>query len=261
MTSGSLVSVYNIFTHEAWHCQGNPAGVIFSESEPPAPLMQSLAAQHQLPAISFLWPAAKNGHYHVRWYAPDMEIQLCGHGAMAIFAWLYEEKQQKKATLHFPFGEINGGWQASNKVYQETAVIPVTQSLPIDNLLQDGLGINIAEHYATANKNIVITSSERELREMKPDFALLRKLPYFGYSVTAPSSIVDFVSRTIIPKTKQLEDHATGSSHAALAPYWQPILKKKKLLALQLSPRGGFFECELTKKDQVILKGNYTQTN
>lgn len=249
---------FNIFTHEALQCNGNPAGVTFSESEPTAAEMQALAAQRKLPAISYLWPAEKEGHYRVRWFAPDMEIELCGHGALAAFAWLKKVKQEKKAVLHYPFGKISGGWQAPQCVYMATQAIPITRELPLHSELQQGLGIALLHHFATANKNIVVAKSEEELRSMKPDFEILRKLPYFGYSVTARSSTIDFVSRTIIPKTKQLEDFATGSSHAALIPYWQPIFKKHSFEALQLSSRGGYFIGELKNADTVILRGNYT---
>lgn len=249
---------FNIFTHEALACSGNPAGVIFSESEPTAAEMQALAAQRKLPAITYLWPTNKEGHYRVRWFAPDMEIELCGHGAMAAFAWLKRMRQEEKAVLHYPIGKISGGWQAPQCVYMATQAIPITRELPLHRELQQGLGIELLHHYATANKNIVVAKSEEALRSMRPDFELLRKLPYFGYSVTARSRSVDFVSRTIIPKTKQLEDFATGSSHAALIPHWQPILKKYRFEALQLSSRGGYFLGELKNADTVILKGNYT---
>ena len=72
---------------------------------------------------------------------------------------------------------------------------------------------------------------------MTPDFQKLRTMEMFGYIVTAPSSSeeIDFVSRTIIPHVQQLEDPATGSSHAALVPFWANKLNKNN------------FKCPYTK--------------
>ncbi len=92
---------------------------------------------------------------------------------------------------------------------------------------------------------------------MRPDFAKLRESEIFGYAVTAPGDQVDFVSRTIVPHVQQLEDHATGSSHAALTPFWAERLNKNQMQALQLSRRGGRFVCSL-EGDQVTLEGKFS---
>jgi predicted PhzF superfamily epimerase YddE/YHI9 len=91
---------------------------------------------------------------------------------------------------------------------------------------------------------------------MKPDFDWLRKSKIFGYAVSAPGDQVDFVSRTLVPHVLQLEDHATGSSHAILVPYWAEKFGKPKMQSLQLSPRGGAFNCELNG-NKVLLSGQY----
>ena len=77
------------------------------------------------------------------------------------------------------------------------------------------------------------------------------------YSVTALGDEVDFVSRTLIPHVQQLEDPATGSSHAALTPFWRERLKKDRMVAHQLSKRGGKFVCEM-ENEQVKLTGSFS---
>ena len=54
------------------------------------------------------------------------------------------------------------------------------------------------------------------------------------------------------------EDQATGSTYASLAPYWGPRLGKQKLVAKQISARGGGAEMNWnaeTKTVSVIAKG------
>jgi predicted PhzF superfamily epimerase YddE/YHI9 len=74
---------------------------------------------------------------------------------------------------------------------------------------------------------------------------LLKKIPLRGVVVTAPGEEADFVSRMFGPKIGIDEDPATGSSHCSLTPYWADKLGKSKLVARQLSKRGGEMVCEL----------------
>jgi predicted PhzF superfamily epimerase YddE/YHI9 len=50
------------------------------------------------------------------------------------------------------------------------------------------------------------------------------------------------------------EDPVTGRAHCTLIPYWSKRLGKKKLHALQVSPRGGELWCE-DRGDRVIISG------
>ena len=54
------------------------------------------------------------------------------------------------------------------------------------------------------------------------------------------------------------EDHATGSAHCMLVPFWSKKLGKSNLISLQTSPRGGEFYCE-NKEKIVSLRGHADQ--
>src|SRR5690606_18814668 len=114
----------------------------------------------------------------------------------------------------------------------------IKREIEIPEAIQKGLDIPIVAMYETDNKHLIITDRESSLRSMNPDFEVLRQSDIFGYTVTAPGNQVDFVSRSLVPHVLQLEDHATGSSHAILTPYWAENLNKDRLKSLQLSPRG-----------------------
>lgn len=77
-----------------------------------------------------------------------------------------------------------------------------------------------------------------------------------GIIVTAPSDDkqYDFVSRYFTPKIPRIEDPVTGSAHCVLAPYWGQRFNKTRLVARQLSARGGGVVCEL-QGDRVWLSG------
>jgi predicted PhzF superfamily epimerase YddE/YHI9 len=101
---------------------------------------------------------------------------------------------------------------------------------------------------------LVILDNESDIEELQPDFALLKKIPFRGIIVSAPSSEFDFVSRCFFPSTGVDEDPVTGSAHTTLTPYWSKRLDKKKLSAKQVSQRGGLLSCE-DADDRVLIGG------
>lgn len=232
--------------------RGNPAAVVELESKWTKEQMQALAADFNQPATTFLIPQ-KPGHYEVFWFAPDGEIGLCGHGSLAAAVYLKEQKNEEKAILHYASGHVKVGHD-SDSYFLWIEPIEVIDHLPNPAGLAEALGVEVHDYFSTSNKDIVLLKTEDDVRNMKPDFQALAKLEAFGYAVTAPGKEVDFVSRTLVPKVQQLEDHATGSSHAMLTPFWGERLLKKSMHSLQLSPRGGVFTCEI-HMNQVLLKG------
>jgi predicted PhzF superfamily epimerase YddE/YHI9 len=101
---------------------------------------------------------------------------------------------------------------------------------------------------------MAVYETERDVRELQPDFGKVAALDAFGVIVTAPGDDVDFVSRFFAPGAGIPEDPATGSAHCTLVPYWAARLGKSRLVARQLSQRIGEFECEL-RGDRVAIAG------
>lgn len=250
MIKYNLITVFN---SPSQGFKGNTAAVMLLDSAPKDEQMQAWATDFNQPATTYLWPS-KDGHYHVRWFAPDGEIDLCGHGSLAAAAFLKEKHQLDKAILHYRNGHVKVG-KEDHSYYLWIDPIEVIDHGNKPSGLDEALGVEVHDYFRTANKDIVLLKSEAELRAMKPDFNALKSLEPFGYSVTAPGDKVDFVSRTLVPKVQQLEDHATGSSHAILTPFWSDRLRKNEMEAWQLSPRGGAFQCEM-HLNQVLLKGD-----
>lgn len=254
----SSLALISVFTDPARNFRGNVAAVVVGEGAYADSAMQRLAADLNQPATSFLWPAGTENHYHVRWFAPDAEIDVCGHGSLAAIAYLAQQSGKGDTfTLLYRTGQISGRRNTEGNCSISLAAVPVLHPEPVPDLLPKALGIPVISFFRTTSKAIVLVDKQQEVQRMEPDFALLRQLPTLGYAVTAPGEEVDFVSRTLIPHYRQLEDPATGSSHAALAPFWASRMNKNQLVAHQLSSRGGKFMCEVNG-DQVILRGAHT---
>jgi predicted PhzF superfamily epimerase YddE/YHI9 len=250
-------SLIAVFGSPEINFYGNTASVVFLENPLSDKKMQEIAAGFNQPATTYLWKGEKENQFNVRWFAPDEEIGLCGHGSLAAIAFLSEKYDAKfDIDLVFRHGMLAGRRIDKHSCLLSLKPIPVVSEETPSEFLAEALGTPVLGHYKTENKDIILTGNEEDVKKMQPDFVKLRQLETFGYAVTAPGNQVDFVSRTLVPHVQQLEDPATGSSHAALVPFWSQRLGKTKMIAHQLSKSGGKFICELLS-DTVTLTGNF----
>ena len=60
---------------------GNAAGVVFHSGELTASTMQNIAFENNLSETAFI--REDEGKYHIRWFSPHCEIDLCGHATLA----------------------------------------------------------------------------------------------------------------------------------------------------------------------------------
>src|SRR3954470_14116765 len=74
------------FTDRAF--AGNPAAVCFLDGPREAEWMQDVAREMGLSATAFLEPV--DGGFHLRWFTPTVELELCGHGTLASAHALWE---------------------------------------------------------------------------------------------------------------------------------------------------------------------------
>ncbi len=256
--SFQLIAVFN---DDQLNYRGNTSVVIELAHSLPDRQLREIAADLNQPATTFLWQ--QDGNMHVRWFAPDAEIDLCGHGSMAAAAYL-QQRAAEPVSLLAAGHKLKLQCLDSQRAGIWLEAIPIIRELPIPDALEAGLGKDVHGFYKTNNKEIVLLRDEEAVRSCHPDFARLRSLDHFGYAITAAGEQCDFVSRTLVPHVAQLEDAATGSSHAALTPFWSARLRKHLLSARQLSRRGGAFQCSLegslvhlVGKYKVLARGEY----
>lgn len=269
MKSEFPISIINVFSNPESNALGNPSAVILLDEIVADDKLQDIAKELQQPATTFLWKTNEENEFHIRWFAPDAEIGLCGHGAMAAAVFLSDNFPSYAETKGFKLIRDNTVIKAGQHSDQEHYIIldnikRSTNQKPPEGL-EEALGEEIQEYYVTDNKQIVLLKSEESLANMTPNFEALRTIDVFGYAVTAPSSQNgDFVCRTLVPHVQQLEDHATGSTQAMLVDFWSQRLKKSKLESRQLSPRGGYFNAihnddnfKLIAQSYYTLKGTF----
>ncbi len=242
--------IVDAFTDRLFH--GNPAGVCMLDEWPDDSLMQSIAAENNLAETAFI--AKREDHYDLRWFSPEVEIDLCGHATLA-GAFVISTFADPGAEM-MEFRTMSGILSVARQDDLFVLDFPARPPKQIDIIqeMEKAIGTPVTGAYLSRDMMLVV-SSEQEVRSLAPDMSLVSKLPgCFGLIVTAKGSGADFVSRFFAPGAGIQEDPVTGSAHSTLIPFWSEVLKKDKMVAMQLSKRGGTLICE-NCGDRVKIAG------
>ncbi|PWU07006.1 MAG: oxidoreductase [Terriglobia bacterium] len=250
---GIRIVQVDAFTNRAF--AGNPAAVCVLPAPPAEEWMRNVAREMNLSETAFLVP--QDDGYNLRWLTPSVEVDLCGHATVASAHVLWEDGHltpAKQARFYTRSGRLLADQRGEWIELDFPATIAAAAEPPAH--LLEALGVKAS--FVGKNKfdYLVEVASEEQLRELKPDFTLLRKLTVRGVIVTARSSTAefDFISRFFAPGSGIDEDPVTGSAHCALGPHWASRMEKNEFTAYQASPRGGTVRVSL-RGDRVILGG------
>ncbi len=240
--------------------RGNPAGVCLLEAPREAAWMQALAAELRLSETAFLLPG--EGAYGLRWFTPEVEVELCGHATLASAKVLFAEGLLAPGE-DARFDTLSGRLLARQRGEAIELELPARrerEAVAPAGLLE-ALGARPRYVGRTRDDYLLLLASEAEVRALCPDPRALRAVAARGVIVTAAASGAehDFVSRFFAPAVGVDEDPVTGSAHACLAPFWAARLGRRELRAYQASARGGALslrlEGERGESERVVLGG------
>lgn len=232
---------------------GNPAAVIPLDDWIDAALMQKIAMENNLSETAFIVKTDEG--YHIRWFTPGFEIDLCGHATLAsayvIKNFLEPHIQEINFTTE-KAGPLRTTVKEGIYTLDFPARMPVATEVPEG--LMASLGVSTAVEVLRSRDYFVVLPNEEAVRNVEPDYTLMEKLDTVGVIVTARGHEADAVSRCFYPGAGIPEDPVTGSAHCNIVPYWAAKLGKTKLQCQQLSARGGELACELAG-DRVLMSG------
>ena len=238
---------------------GNPAAVVPLTQWLADSLLQAIAEENNLAETAFFVPTPQDedADYHLRWFTPVAEVDLCGHATLASASVLFDQLGFLEPELRFR--TRSGVLTVSRTPQGLRMLLPAAAPAPCaaPATLAGALGVTPLETLA-AYDLIAVLESEDQVRTLEPNLSLVAQMPYRGVIVTAPAlpaSGSDFVSRFFAPRLGVPEDPVTGSAHCELVPFWAGRLGRTVLSARQLSRRGGTLACELLGP-QVALTGN-----
>jgi len=231
--------------------EGNPAAVCPLDSWLDERLMQSIAAENNLAETAFF--IADGDQYHIRWFTPEMEVELCGHATLASAHVLFNELGYESDSISF--NSLSGPLVVSRDRDFLKMDFPNEKPEPceIPDGLVEALGCDVDRCYLNTDY-VAIVESEELLSSIKPNFSLLANLNARGVIVTARSTHYDFVNRFFAPKVGVDEDPVTGSAFTKLIPLWVERLGINEMKAKQVSKRGGEVLCRLSG-DRVEISG------
>lgn len=230
---------------------GNPAGVCLLSAWLPDATLQDIAAENNLSETAFLVPRVED--YDLRWFTPELEIDLCGHATLASAFVLFSEMGFKGNAIRFHSKSgVLGVTRAGEVLELDFPSRPPRPCNAPDALIR---GLGKAPALVLKSRDyFAVFASEADVRALKPDFSVLASVDALGIIVTAPGGDSDFVSRFFAPSAGVPEDPVTGSAHCTLIPYWAERLGKTQLFARQVSKRGGELFCRLAD-DRVRIGG------
>jgi PhzF family phenazine biosynthesis protein len=264
--------------------RGNPAAVCLLPTARPDEWMQAVAAEMNLSETAFLRRLGELGdqRFELRWFTPEVEVDLCGHATLASAHALWESGEvpaREEIRFRSASGELvcergDDGW-----IHLDFPALP---SVEVEEDGEDGrlrreiaaaLGAGSPVELRWLGRSrfdlLAELASEAEVRGLDPDQEALRALGTRGVIVTAlaeraageggseasgDDGAPDFVSRFFCPGVGIPEDPVTGSAHCALAPFWARRLGRDRLTGHQASARGGTVWVEL-RGDRVRLGG------
>ena len=235
---------------------GNPAAVCVLDQWLPEAVMQNIALENNLPETAFFVPSPDPAYdYHLRWFTPTVEMDLCGHATLAAGYCIFEHLGFTKNTIRF---QSRSGLLTVTKnptgYMLDFPVWSYEESLDVSHI-ENILGLKV-QKVLFSKATFAILDSVDLVENFKPDLAKINTLENtIGLVISARGEgSTDFVSRFFCPQIGIPEDPVTGAIHCALTPYWSNILGKTAMNARQLSAREGDLFLEL-KNDRVLISG------
>jgi PhzF family phenazine biosynthesis protein len=231
---------------------GNPAAVCPLESWLPDATMQAIAAENNLSETAFF--VATGAGYHIRWFTPQTEVDLCGHATLAS-AFVVMSILDRAAT-EVRFESRGGVLRVTREADEQWALdFPARPPQPTAASAELALALGATPRETLAARDVLaVFDTEDAVRALRPDMARIAALPTFAVIVTAAGNDVEFVSRFFAPAKGVPEDPVTGSAHCTLIPFWSARLGRKRLRARQVSARGGELFCE-DRGERVSIGG------
>ena len=241
--------IVDAFTDRIFH--GNQAAVCVLEEWLPEDLMMDITRENNFSETAF---TVKEGDkWHLRWFTPGGEIDLCGHatlGTAFVLLNFYETNAQQVV-----FTTLSGDLVVTRRGELFEMEFPAYELKRVDvtAAMEEALGASVKEAYL-ARDLLCVLEDEQTVRELQPDLEKIKQIDGLLVHVTARGKDEDCISRSFAPKLSVAEDPVCGSGHCHIIPYWADTLGRDELVAYQASKRGGTLYCRREGK-KIFMAG------
>lgn len=248
-----ILKNYRINAFNSQNLLGNPACVIPLESWLSDDKLLKIAKINNVSETAFF--IKKKSKFHLRWFTPDIEMDLCGHATLATAHCLSYHLNLNSNKLFF---DSKSG-ELSVKIVNELYQLDFPKREPVECILPKEIynSLNIKPDKVLKSRDyLLVYDNIEDVINIKIDREIFDKINIDpgGVILTSKGIDCDFISRFFTPQSTYFEDPVTGSSHCTLIPYWSSILKKNEMIAKQLSKEGGQLICK-NLDDRVLILG------
>jgi PhzF family phenazine biosynthesis protein len=234
LAEGPAVPVERIAAFSAAGAGGNPAGVMLLEVLPSAATMQAVAARVGYSETAFAAPEGEG--WRVRYFAPEAEVDFCGHATIALGAALVARRGGCVFHLRLNHASITvEGWEEADGMAAALVSPPATSRPAPPDLVRDALHLfsltagDIDERippaitHAGAPHLLLALRDRAQLAALAYDFeagrALALRESICTFNIVNAEDSGRFHARNLFPYGGVYEDPATGAAAAALGSY------------------------------------------
>ena len=223
--------IVDAFTSQPF--EGNPAGVVLLDGDtfPDEELMLKVAAELRYSETAFV-RILSSKEYHVRYFTPKAEVELCGHATIATFSLLNQmQLAEGECLCHTLAGDLR--IEVGEKVMMQMAAPRIVSTVEDTDEIYKALGVTdyqpvlpVQIAYSGLPDLMIPVSDVATLNGLKPDMvaisAITEKHKAVSFHVFAfgndgyTAHVRDFAPLYDIP-----EESATGTANAALTHYLQ----------------------------------------
>ena len=245
--------IYQVDAFTAILFKGNPAAVCPLDEWIDDNLMQNIAMENNLSETVFY--VKYDDGYQIRWFTPNMEVDLCGHATLAASFVLFNYEGHTGNEIRFYS-------LRSGQLYVRKDGDFLTMNFPSDIIVKSDISPDLSDCFDIKSSKVFkgktdyvfLFDNEDVVRNIVPNFEKISKLNARGVIITSKGIKADFVSRFFGPQSGVDEDPVTGSAHTTLSPYWAEKLNRNELQAVQVSARTGHLRCKYLD-DRVEISG------
>ena len=242
--------VVDAFTDEVFG--GNPAAVCVMENWLSDDLLLKIACENNLSETAFaVW---EQDQYHLRWFTPGGEIDLCGHATLATAYVIMRFRHAYTQIVRFKTKSGQLTVEKKGNLFEMDFPAYKLRPVPVTDEMAKAIGAR-PEKAFMGRDLLCVMDSEETVRQLRPDMHKLLGLDGLLLQVTARGTDYDCVSRSFAPKLNVTEDPVCGSGHCHIMPYWAQEMNKTELVAYQASRRGGVLYGKMDG-ERIRISGN-----
>lgn len=235
---------------------GNPAGVLLDSPNLSDKQMSKITKELKVSETAFVFPSDK-ADFKVRFFSPDIEVDLCGHATIATFFTMASKGflQKHILTQETKAGILNIDIEFEDKNVKRVMMAqgkPVLKDIYLNILeIADSLKINSDKIDTSLPMQKTSTGlftlplcveSYNLLKSIKPDFKKINKIcrklnvgsyHLFTFDTIEPDSL--YHARNFAPFYGLNEDPVTGTANGAVCSYLlkNNIIQNKKIICEQ----------------------------